>query len=746
MKKFIMLLLVAALTAAGAGCGNEKGAQTTAEKDPLEGGTAGTEGENLQEVVRGGYVEREIPLPEELRGETIFQIGAVGGKLCLYTEKERDGAAGFARYVYQGEAFAEDTPDWLADIVLEETIPPYQVIEPENGSPCLYCAGIEGEHLWGYLYRGGADGAAEEITPPDWREEVPGAGDYEYPDDITVLEDGSAAGIYYDSIRIYDGETRECLQELPLSQNLYTGKIYGGGDRFYTVPVTARGEFLGVEVYTRDASGKIAPPELFSCEEVGSCPCLTPLPDGALLCGGRGGLFTCSSRGEWECLLEGSYSSFSLETLQCMGLAVVGAGTYYALFDSEDGYMLAEYSYDADLERLPPVELTIYSLYDNTTLKHAAALYTREHPEVRVTVETGITYEELPTADVKAEIQNLHTRLLAGDKPDLLLLDGLDKEAFAEQNLLADISDIVTPMSQNGILLENVVANHTEENGAVYSVPLRISLYLSGSVLLDVSRYGDMETLAGAMEENDERLLGPMTVEKLVSVFVPFAVEDLVNNGELDEAALEDLLELLKRFAAESRMVEQFTEEVTPYDLWDYSFENGVTFFKVDGFLDAMTPLSILTDTQGSFENFESAYQPMGQLAILNGGASMEAARAFVEFALSEEAQDSDFRDGFPVNTRALENQLDKDRSEYTGYAMFSQAGGGVTEFEILPISAENGKRLLEMCGSARKEWVEDEQIEKVIREALPAYLDGRATTEQTISTIQSGLRMYLAE
>ena len=501
-----------------------------------------------------------------------------------------------------------------------------------------------------------------------------------------------------------------------------------------------------MEVYTRDASGKIAPPELLSCEEVGSCPCLTPLPDGALLCGGRGGLFTCSPQGEWECLLEGSYSSFSLETLQCIGLAAVGAHTYYALFDSEDGYMLAEYSYDADLERLPPVELTIYSLYDNTTLKHAAALYTREHPEVRVTVETGITYEELPTADVKAEIQNLHTRLLAGDKPDLLLLDGLDKEAFAEQNLLADISDIVTQMSQNGILLENVVANHTEENGAVYSVPLRISLYLSGSVLLDVSRYGDMETLAGAMEENDERLLGPMTVEKLVSVFVPFAVEDLVNNGELDEAALEDLLELLKRFAAESRMVEQFTEEMTPYDLWDYSFKNGVTFFKVDGFLDAMTPLSILTDTQGSFENFESAYQPMGQLAILNGGASMEAARAFVEFALSEEAQDSDFRDGFPVNTRALENQLDKDRSEYTGYAMFSQAGGGVTEFEILPISAENGKRLLEMCGSARKEWVEDEQIEKVIREALPAYLDGRATTEQTISTIQSGLRMYLAE
>ncbi len=746
MKKIMLLLLAAVLVIPGAGCGNKKGDGTGAEGGLSPNLQTGAGGETLSEETRGGYAEREISLPKELSEEDIFQIGTAGGELCLYAKKEQEDGTGFARYVYRGEEFTEDTPAWLEGIVLEEVILPCKIVESENGSSYLYCAGIEGESLWGYLYRSADGAAAEEMTPQDWREEVPGAHYYEYPDDITVLEDGSVAGIYYDTIRVYDGETGECLETLPLSEDLYTGKIYGSGDRFYTVPITVQEEFLGVEAYARDASGKTAPPELFSCEEVGGSPDLVPLSDGTLLCGGRGGLFTCSSEGEWSCLLEGNYSAFSLETLRCMGIAAAGADTYYALFESEDGYMLTEYAYDAELVRLPVTELTIYSLYDNTTIKHAAALYTREHPEVKVTVETGISSEELPMADVKAEIQNLHTRLLAGDKPDLLLLDGLDREAFAEQKLLADISDIVTPMSQNGTLLENVVANHTEENGAVYSVPLRISLHLSGSTVLDVSQYQDMEKLAAAMEQYDEKLLGPMTVEELVSVFVPFAVEDLVKNGELDEAALKNLLELLGRFAAESRMVEQFTEEVTPYYLWDYSFLDGVTFFQVDGFLDAMTPLSILTDTQSSFENFEGTYQPAGELAILNDGPSMEAARAFLEFALSEKVQESDFRDGFPVNVQALEKQLDKDRSEYTGYAMISGGGDDVVEFEILPVSRENGERLIEMCRSAQKEWVEDEQIEKVIGEALPAYLNGSATMEQTISTIQSGLRMYLAE
>lgn len=742
LKKFMPILLTAALSVSIVGCG-KTGSSLGAEggDTPTGASQGGAEAESNE---KGGYVEREIALPEGVSGEDIFQIGQVDGRLCLYALEEKENDTGFVRYSYQDGSFVSDTPDWLKSITYEDVLPQCRVVENVNGNSYLYFVGMVGESLLGYLYRSEDGVTAEEITPQDWRVEDPEWHYYEYPDDIAVLEDGSIADIFYYDVRVYSGEDGTKAQEFKLPGELYTGKIYGAGDRFYVIAENRNVEFAALELYLQ---GKDAVEEGIKCDmNVGSNNHLAILPDKSLLLCGRGGLFRYSPEGEWSCIIKGSYTSFALETMYCLGIAAPDPTTYYALFSAEDAYFLMEYTYDAELVRLPETELTVYSLYDNTTVRHAAAMYTRLHPEVQVQVEIGIPYEKRATADVKAEVQSLYTRLLAGEKLDILLLDGLDANAFAEQGMLADISDIVTPMSEQGELLKNIADNYTEADGAVYSIPLRISLSIICSTMLDTSTTGDMENLSKVLTGYERPLLGPMTVDELTSVFVPFAVQDLVNGKELDKEELEEFLKLLKRLAECSNMVERFTDEITPYHLFDYSFREGVIVDELEGFLDAMMPLSMLADTNSNFESFEGAFRPIGEIAILRGSDATDVAKDFLKYTLSAEVQDSDFRDGFPINIQALESQKDKDRSAYEGYAMFAHPNGDVIEFKIIVVSEENANRLIEMCKNVHKRLVEDEQIEKVVAEALPAYLNGSATLEQTVSTIESGLRMYLAE
>lgn len=742
LKKFMALLLTAALSCGIMGCGKEgngpgaEGGNTPAEATQ---GTAGAEGGE-----KGGYVEREIGLPEGVNGEDIFQIGEADGQLCLYALEETGQDTGFVRYLYQDGSFILDTPKWLTNITYADALFQCRVVENVNGNSYLYFVGMVGENLLGYLYRSGDGVTAEEITPQDWRIEDPEWHYYEYPDDIAVLEDGSIASISYNDVKVYSGEDGTILQEVKLPSELYTGKIYGARDKFYVISENSNEEFSELQVYLQ---GKDAPEENIKCDMgVGAYNHLTILSDGSLLLCGRGGLFQYSPEDEWRCMIKGSYTSFALETMYCQGIAATDLTTYYAMFSGEDAYYLMEYTYDAELVRLPETQLIVYSLYDNTTIRHAAAMYTRLHPEVQVQVEIGIPYEEQETADVKAKIQNLYTRLLAGEKLDVLLLDGLDADAFVEQGMLADISDIVTPMSEQGEILKNIADNYTGADGAVYCIPLRISLSIICSMAVNTSTAENMENLSKVLAGYDKPMLGPMTVDELTSIFVPFMVQELVNEKELNKGKLEELLESLKHMTDYCQMVDRFTDEITPYHLSDYSFRKGVVFDELEGFLAAMMPLSILTDTNGNFESFEGAFRPIGEIAVLKGTDAPDVAKDFLKYALSAEVQDSDFRDGFAINIQALENQKEKDRSAYEAYAMFAHPNGEIIEFPIIAVSEKNAERLIEMCKNVHKRLVKDEQIEKVIMESLPAYLNGSATLEQTVSTIESGLRMYLAE
>lgn len=729
MKKFISMLLIAGLLAALAGCGGKGQEDKSAGTPKVENGT----GE------KGRYVEREIAFPEDVNKEDVFQIGKREGDMCLYATVEKENGTGIVCYRYRDGSFAEDTPAWLENLTIEGMYKA-KVIENVGGKSYLLAVKMETQNIVAHLYA--ADGTdVKDITPPDWLEEDPEWHFTEIPQDIAALEDGSIAANFIDSMKVYDG-SGALVRTIALSDG-YGEKVYADANYFYLEKQNGASEFKGMAGFS---AGKDKPEKEIECgENIGSECTVDMLADGSFLAYAKGGMYKCSAQGEWSKLVAGNYTSLALANMWCDGIAALESGAVYALLSGDEGVFLMEYTFDPEMPLAPATVLTVYSLYENATLSQAAALYTKEHPDVLVQVEIGIPYEEMETADLNTVLQNLNTRLLAGQGTDLMVLDELPADSFIEKGMLADISDIVTQMSGNGELLKNIADDYTQADGSVYMIPLRyyMRLFLSGTI--DTKDAGGVEALAAVLERQTLEM-GAITIEDFVDIYVPYMVSDIVKDKKLEQDALAKCLEALKTIAGSYHIVDNYTEDNRSYQSWDLALGAGAVFCDAAGFLGSMLPISIVNEVKGNYNSFENAYSPIGEIGINKETPFLEQAKDFLRYALSVQVQEGDFYDGFPVNTEALAKLAERDRSQHESFTMIELPGGEYKDFTVSAQSREDCDRLVALCRSLDKRVVDDAQINLVISDVLPSYLDGSSSLEDTIDKIERGLNMYLAE
>ncbi|MDE6064772.1 MAG: hypothetical protein K2G20_09370, partial [Lachnospiraceae bacterium] len=220
----------------------------------------------------------------------------------------------------------------------------------------------------------------------------------------------------------------------------------------------------------------------------------------------------------------------------------------------------------------------------------------------------------------------------------------------------------------------------------------------------------------------------------------------IVKDKELDKEALAECLEALKTIAKGYTIVDHYTDSTQNYQTWDLPLDASAVFSDIAGFLSAMMSISIVNEIKGNFNSFENAYNPIGEIGINKETPYLEQAKDFLRYALSVEVQEGDFYDGFPINLAALTKLAEKDRSDYEVYTMIELPGGEFKAFTIGALSKEDCDRLTELCKSLNKKVVDDVQINLVISDVLPSYLDGSSSLEDTIDKIERGLNMYLAE
>lgn len=692
---------------------------------------------------KGRYEETEIALPDAAE---VVQICREDEKVVLYQRLENGDSVSLKRFVMdpQTKTFAEDTPAGMAQLTLPADAYTLKIRKADAVYYVYYDAQIDDENVQGFLYTCDDTGMAE-VTPEGWAEKDPQYDFVDSPQDIAVTGHAVIA-LFYTKIERYDRQTLALAESRPLEGERYEALI-GMGDSYALIIDGDSGTMQGIGICQEDST-KVTSRVDISSKKSGSCAADAD-DAGNLIVANADGLHRKAKDAEqFEDLLDGSYMSFGLSDSWCCGMTSdMSDGTnevYYALFQNDQGQKLYQYAYNPELSLKPEKELTVYTLYDQATINQAATLFQKKHPDTMVSVHVACA--DTDDKETETERNRLMTSLAAGDGEDVIVLSGLDDNALAKKGVLMDLSDIVTPMEENGELLQAIVDGDKSTDGKQQILPVRFALPLLLSKEKRASEMTDLAALAKAAEQTDGSLLGTFTGEDLVDTFAPYFMPDIIKDKQLDTEKLRTTLQELQTIAAHSDMVEKYKKGERASNEWDLPSTMQAVLCQVSGFNDAMFDLAIINLIKGDYTSFENAYIPTVEIGVNAGTKQAELAKEFAAFVMSREVQDGDFYDGFPVNKESLHMQVGLDRSDYAAYTTIEGADGQEVGLDIEQIKAADADRLEAICESLSKKTVQDAKVLEELEKSVPAYLLGRQSLDDTIGKIEDGVKIYLAE
>ena len=727
------------------GCGKKNDLQIAASPD---------------EVQKGRYVETELSLPEEWKDKNISQIFRSGDELHFLVAGGPEGQVSLEEWkLGEGDTLTEVTKDWLKALPEGkglESSDSFTLLQDTEGNQYLYGNCYRDEesssaHLWKET-----DGSALDITPQKWLEpmDMDGYRFYDTPQYVTLTEDELLVGLSYFSLDVVlaqDGslvssqESDNLIDSGTLADNKWVSAV---GDTLYLAQADEQGSVNGLLQMQLDGNnGAKAKGVIPFSQDSYSSAYFSVLEDGTVYAADADGFFHCDAGDtNWQKLLEGIDTSFSMSDQWCRDIVALSDGSVYAWFGSESGDKIMIYRYDPDAVTEVTEELTLYTVEESFFLQQAAVQYHKQHPEILIHVDAAISMTDKYSgnADYQQIYQDLNTSLTSGNGPDLMVMDHLKLDTYASKGLLLDLQEILQPMEEDGTLLSNITTAYKEADGRRYAVPLQFGLLLAVGRDVHPEEMSSMDAIAKAVSGKTESYMGDRTCGELVEEFYPLIVDDILQNRQVNRDSLRPWLEDLKKIADNCGILPS-RKEGRAANIWDLGSDVKLVLQETDGFNQAMTPYAVAELLNANVVSVENAFYPKMVIGINSRSEHVEIAKDFLRFALSEELQSVDTYEGFPVNAKALETQAAADRSMAEAYTTYD-IDGSTAEFAIKAYSEETANHLMELCKAATLCLKEDTQIETSLTESLQAYLNGQASVEEAMDAVEGSLKMYLAE
>lgn len=174
-----------------------------------------------------------------------------------------------------------------------------------------------------------------------------------------------------------------------------------------------------------------------------------------------------------EQVVDGSLNSISDPTLTLVAMEVMDGSFYLLCADGNMNFKLQKYTFDEAISSVPQRELTVYSLEENSGIRQAAVTFQKMYPDTYVNYEVGMSGEDGIT--VSDALRTLNTDILAGNGPDLLVMDGMSVGTYIGKGMLTDLSGIINEIQESDGLLENI-AHTWQQEDVLPAVPVRFGI------------------------------------------------------------------------------------------------------------------------------------------------------------------------------------------------------------------------------------------------------------------------------
>lgn len=475
--------------------------------------------------------------------------------------------------------------------------------------------------------------------------------------------------------------------------------------------------------------------------------------DGTLLTGDSEGIHRMLSEGTlWEIPVDGSITSMSMPSryIENVYVGELDPEDYYCVFsESNIGLSLIHYVYDKEASAVPQNQITLYSLRENATIRQAISLFQQKNPDSRINYVVAMGNEGGNLSDY---IRALNTELLAGNGADIILLDGLPAQSYIDKGVLADISDVLKPLTEDGRLLSNIAESYTKD-GAIYQMPIRFAIPLiigPPEVLTSIS---SLSTLIDTAEGSGKPFMDSYIPEKLVNDFLALYGEDFFKDNKLSEDDFKEFLENIKRLTDNIGKIskEEYDQTVAPESYLFRSSMNYVpltagktlaVYAQISDITDSMMPFALAKETNLPYSSLNNTFLPSGIIGLNKASKNPETAKAFLEFLFTEEVQSANLYDGLPVNSTSLKKWTDEVNDDImVGYS--DQEGN---DFTAVWPDKKDRHNLYQIATQVNKPITINQQLNDILKEQILSFLKGDTGLAETVNAVKSKVNTYLSE
>lgn len=408
--------------------------------------------------------------------------------------------------------------------------------------------------------------------------------------------------------------------------------------------------------------------------------------------------------------------------------------------------------------------LRLYTLKDNENLWQSAKLFMEKYSEYPVVIEVGISEEDGKT--VSDAIRSLNTEIMAGNGPDIILMDGLPIEDYIEKGVLEDLSDVVKSVKTGGEeFFENVLSSY-EKGEKVYAVPSRFSVPIiigkEGAVTAE-----EVTSLSGTLKtRTEEQIKGiARNATKSIPLLLLTFWNDIISEENMvDQEVLSTFLEEAKLLldASDIDLELPYYQEVPPFqemiDAYpNYSGDVGVTMaFQKDILsVDAMDMGQTLAQLKSvsanspvfyDYLNRENGKQfiPKWIFGVTASSENKEAAKAFLSYFLSSENMDR-YDWTLSVNKTSFRKTLPVSETKEQMTVMYPEQDSA-EGIRIQKLNNEEAEEFVSfLSGADTKIAVEQVLFEEILTQT-EHYVYGEESLESAVNAIVEKIEIYQAE
>ncbi len=703
----------------------------------------------------GKYVEEDVELPLQQGEEPCYLLRRQDGQLELYTSTQEEGIYG--RYL------SADGKEWeMGDASWLQVEPGHLVTDITAGGDGNDYAVVMDNEARSYLLKETSKGRAEKIALPclESQGELAEGGYMLFGMGLLVTEDGKLALIGAEEIKVCDPSGTEVLGIFPCGPaGLSGGAIADSRGRHL---VTAAEDGQGFTVWDVEKE-----------KEEASVSYGADLGDGRVLLSEDGSLYFLNKEGLHhltpqgtlvETLAEGSRMTMGDPKTYLEGFVQGNAEDFYALYYGDQA-LVKHYYFDPNASA-GSRRLTVYSLAENDSVRQAVSIFRQSHPDVEVLYKTGASDTSATRAD---QLRVLNTELLNKNGADVLLLDDLPVDVLVEKGILADLSGILDPLIADGSLRENIAACYRQEDGSIYSMPIRYGIPLLYGSQERLDAMESLDSLERWLDSHGETYMAGLSYEELTQLFLKLYGEELFDQeGGLSREALAQCLSCIKKIGErdEAPMENEYLEEFGSYGgvmagayVVD-SQEELLAYSEVKGIFDMMIPFQKIREDGEPAAYGRESFFPHGVAGINRAAKEPKLAEEFLKVLFSQELQGYDLADGLPVNPKAEEAFLLQARDSLEEEGVYGGATVSIAGDQEGEINSENSEEffsfstplksevseLFDKARGLKKSSTPDCVLQDMVMEEAAGYYEGSRELEEAVQGIAAKADTYQAE